>query len=48
MQRLHQAQLAAETDEDRESADADMQHLLRMNSAGRLQEYMAARRAEHA
>lgn len=43
MYRLSQAQLDAKTDDDRDAADAAMRHLLRMNAAGRLQEYFASR-----
>lgn len=39
-QRLHDAQLAAVTPEEREAADADFSHFLRMNAAGRLQEWI--------
>jgi len=39
LQRLHAAQLAAATPEAREAADADLGHFLRMNAAGRAQEW---------
>lgn len=41
-QRLHDAQLAASTPEEREAADADFSHFLRMNAAGRLSEWIAS------
>lgn len=47
MQRLLIAQTAAHQAGDHEAielADHDMAHFLRMNEAGRLQEYMANRR----
>lgn len=40
-QRLLDAQMAASTPEERESADADFSHFLRMNAAGRLDEWIA-------
>lgn len=43
MHRLHKAQIAATTDEERDAADHDFAHFLRMNAAGRLQEYFANR-----
>lgn len=42
-QRLHAAQLAATTPDEREAADADFSHFLRMSAAGRLQEWFASR-----
>lgn len=44
-QRLHAAQLAAGTPEERDAADADMSLFLRYNAAGRLQEYFESRKA---
>ena len=41
-QRLHAAQLSAETPEAREAADADLGHFLRMSAVGRLQEWYAS------
>lgn len=41
--RLNAAQLHATTSEDREVADHDLAHCLRMASMGRLEEYFAAR-----
>lgn len=41
-ERLHAAQLAAKTPDEREAADADLSHLLRMNAAGRLDEWYAS------
>lgn len=46
VQRLHRAQLAAETPDDRAAADDRLTHLLRMNAVGRLAEYFANRDAE--
>lgn len=43
MERLHRAQLGAQTAEEREAADDAMTHFLRMNGSGRLQEYFANR-----
>lgn len=42
-QQLHAAQLAATSDDEREAADADLSHFLRMSAAGRLQEWIASR-----
>jgi len=39
-QRLHAAQLSARTPAQREAADADLGHLLRMSAAGRFQEWV--------
>lgn len=41
-QRLHAAQLSAQTPEEREAADADFGHFLRMSAAGRLDEWYAS------
>ncbi len=46
MQRLHAAQLKAETPDAREAADEEMSHFLRMNAAGRLDEWLASRETE--
>lgn len=43
VQTLHARQLNAITIEDRESADADLSHLLRMHAWGRIEEYFASR-----
>lgn len=42
-QRLHAAQIAAATPDEREAADADLSHFLRMAAAGRLQEWCNSR-----
>lgn len=42
-QRLHAAQLAASTPEEREAADADLSHLLRMQAVERFEEWWASR-----
>lgn len=41
--RLHDARMAAKTPEERESADHELAHLMRMNAAGRLEEYLGNR-----
>lgn len=46
IQRLHKAQVFAQSAEERQAANDDMAHLLRMNAAGRLDEYFASRKAE--
>lgn len=45
LQRLHQAQLDAETAEDREQADHDVAHLMRLHTQGRDREWFDARAA---
>jgi len=45
VQKLHLRQLEARTPEDRDAADHELSHLLRMNAAGRLDEYFANREA---
>lgn len=42
LQRLHAAQLVAATPEERDAADADLSHFLRMAGMGRLPEWYAA------
>ncbi len=42
-QRLHAAQRAASTPDEREAADEEFSHFLRMNAAGRLDEWLASR-----
>lgn len=44
IQRIHQAQLSAQNADERAAANDDMTHLLRMNAAGRLEEYFASRK----
>jgi hypothetical protein len=46
-QRLHAAQLAATTPEEREAADHDLSHFIRMSAAGRLQEWYASHGESH-
>lgn len=43
LKRLHAAQQAARTPDEREAADHDLAHLFRMNAAGRLDEYFGSR-----
>lgn len=45
LQRLHRAQLEAETVEDREHADHDVAHLMRLHAQGRDREWFDARAA---
>lgn len=45
--RLNEAQITATTPEDREHADHELAIFLRMNGAGRLQEYFASRQARN-
>lgn len=42
-ERLHGQQLAAKTADEREAADAEFGHFLRMSAAGRLDEWLASR-----
>jgi hypothetical protein len=42
-QRLHAAQLEAETPEEREAADHELSHFLRMNAQGRAAEWFTSR-----
>ena len=46
VQKLHLRQLEARTEDERDAADHDLSHLLRMNAAGRLDEYFANREVE--
>lgn len=45
-QRLLEAQRTAQTPEDREAADDDLTHYLRMMAAGRLPEWFASRQVQ--